>query len=245
MDKEHAINESDNLEHKVIGDLSKFTETDTDSGMRVAEKCRMYGVRRRIWSKEDNDGRNKDEDLKVEGIRYKEQLVRTFEKGEIVISMDGELLLVNKCRQDSNIDSDDAKSLGSIEEPDVLDCWEAETIESFNKTKIPTNHDLASNFKNIKNVQLYYRIQDDSSITSTEEEYVAPRSCLVIEENPVSVDQTDDKRIPIDEAFEVRESCYIDDKSLPNNFSLLSITDHNASNQEGIIPSRAVGCNIQ
>lgn len=153
---------------KVVDEFCEFTEQDSDADTRVAEKPRIT------------------------------RPVKTFEKGEIVVSMDGELLLVASVQQpqgdktkdstqttvkserrnsssgSSTVDDENERSLGSIEEPDVLECWEAETVEPVatpKKMDLPDD-DLSvtkdDGSDHMGHVQRYYRFQDDSSDTSLE-----------------------------------------------------------------------------
>lgn len=176
--------------------ICEFAENDSVAGMRVAESSRMKKIDDTTRSRVEGSRRSRSRDGSTvialsgreepvenvevtvrrmiddndEGIVEDEEVsVRTFEKGEIVVSIEGKvlpvaayepMLLQRQWRDDDGFDEADERpkfsritcersrreeteetstcsdeaaskrnSLGSIEEPDVLECWEVETVE--------------------------------------------------------------------------------------------------------------------
>ncbi|XP_014203357.1 uncharacterized protein LOC106635741 isoform X2 [Copidosoma floridanum] len=179
-----------------IDESCEFTDEDSDAGMRVAKNSRINAKR----AKGEFDSQEDDCMCKRIGDVV---AVKTFEKGEIVVSMDGELLLVaptldekmKKCvdeevkRKNSNSTAEDERerSWGSIEEPDVLEYWEAETVEPVMTLQkmlqdesidddLLMNKDDEMVFDRMEHIQMYYRLQvvedesSDSNAASNDED---------------------------------------------------------------------------
>ncbi|XP_012281561.1 serine/arginine repetitive matrix protein 1 isoform X1 [Orussus abietinus] len=190
--------------------------------------------------------------------------VRTFEKGEVV-TLRGKLLPLRRCeisddwvlgRPGGRLASDRPRdeerdslgdSLGSIDEPDVLECWEVETVEPWTTLQgrgvfrvgeaAEEDEDEAraksgSLEASKERVGRYYRLARES-VTSPEEDATS-RSTVhggaelryariepVPEEVPVdeSLGFAGKKEPPVDEAFEAYESCYT---GRPRSFSPIS-----------------------
>lgn len=196
-------------------------------------------------------------------------------------------------------------SLGSIEEPDVLECWETEIIEPvINQSKNnkqgmrlqvdgqvhdgeateDENYDNHQDSRTREHVKKYYRLAREQTISVEEElseralkrinsnntisnanspKRTTPNTpermieCLCSEEIPIIVplpksSSTDkvvknEKEIePVDEAFEVYESCYTEKTRLAGAAQLnVGGSKIPLKNQEGQIPCKAVCCNIQ
>lgn len=200
-------------------------------------------------------------------------------------------------------------SLGSIEEPDVLECWETEIIEpvviskNIGKTmKLQVDGEIhdgeateEENYDNCRDpatrehVKKYYRLAKEYTLSIDEElsektafkqtngnrinsvtnspQRTTPNTpermieCLCSEEIPIIVplQRTTSTKInnvlvkdskeevePVDEAFEVYESCYME-KTRLSGISQLNVEGSKIPfhNQEGPIPCKAVCCNIQ
>lgn len=309
-----------------VGDVCEFTQKDSVAGMRVALSSRINSKRvnerrmktlrkistnpvenidikmRRIDNFNDEKGKETSDDSMVS--------VRTFEKGEIIVSEDGRLLptssyvpvpfndhgnLVAKTAADADVinrnvemrenssenDSVMIASSVSIEEPDVLECWEAETVEPVITPRRMLQspgvlcEGEAAEDDNIEkaiaeHVQRYYRFARDT--INTEEEsselstsVISSKSRTVPnvledrtigyfrgEEIPIFIPDKNqdvtmmDEKIPIDEAFEVYESCY-NGKSPFVSFDskMFKRRPLYGQNGENPVPCRAVCCNIQ
>ncbi|XP_015594217.1 uncharacterized protein LOC107267265 isoform X2 [Cephus cinctus] len=321
-----------------VGEVCELTEEDSDAGMRVALSSRMdsEGVdtestrgtnQDRVKNNEvkiesgSSNGNEKEVLVKKDAVSVKD--IRTFERGEIVVSMSGKLLpgasyealvldhrvanqteskntrrndvgesnkkeaqVFERMRESSSIEDDVSAmaSLGSIEEPDVLECWEAETIEPVTTPKrmmqtrgVSQDGEAAeedaegADIASVEHVRKYYRLARESA-TSLEEEEVnetrtpvsssksrtVPNSpermieSLCSEEIPVIVPAEIHEKflekdiVPVDEAFEVYESCYTGKTPF---FSLDSKHDKSrpiyGQEEEGPVPCKAVCCNIQ
>ncbi|KAI4501759.1 hypothetical protein M0802_003094 [Mischocyttarus mexicanus] len=342
-----------NLLKKNVAGVCEFVEKDSVAGMRVANSSRMNSKRNnvRCGRKVEKVHRRPAESMNVkirrindvtgmedEGIEEEDTMnVRTFEKGEIVVSIDGKFLQISPFAQfvhyienvsksinqtdennvkktivdtnnklekekmdkkkrnsnddDDNDDDDEVEStvasLISIEEPDVLECWEAETIEPIRTPKKMLQSQGVSyegeaveedNFQAeeaiVEHVQKYYRFARESA-TSVEEELLeskineldlkpfnkskmVPNSPVELikgyqgEEIPIIMPNEKDTSIvgklkmPIDEAFEVYESCFVDKSQ---SITLDSIFQQrkalNRREGERPVPCRAVCCSIQ
>lgn len=226
-----------------VGEVCELTEKDSDAGMRVAENSRI---------KESNNNSYEDkvhEHQQISKLIDDSKPVKTYEKGEIVVSMDGELLLVQETcvsrQNERRVSSSSTVTLGSIEEPDVLDCWEAETVEP---VLSPTKKDEEKQ-ASVEHVQKYYRLHeveeqennneklddDDDYEESIEEEPVI--SCTV-----PGQDNDEYSKMPIEEAFEVYESCYT--AKLPPALDGRFL-GRNDRREDGPIPCKAVCCSVQ
>lgn len=290
-----------------VGDVCEFTDKDSVAGMRVASNSRMDSKRvnvrrtkrqgrsgRDLASTIDTKTRRADEN-DDEGIVEDTMNVRTFEKGEIVVSEEGKLLttsayeptLLNgndECKSETrNVEERKRSSSGeeencsgimsldSIEEPDVLECWEAETIEPVITPKkmlqcegvlcegeAAEDDSIEVEQVNIDYVQKYYRLARES-VASVEEEtdgckanvYLSASSKTVpnMSEQMVEIPTQNgdgDKNVPIDEAFEVYESCYTGKTPfLPMDSKVFKPRTLYGQDGEHPIPCRAVCCNIQ
>ncbi|EFN80946.1 hypothetical protein EAI_08626 [Harpegnathos saltator] len=320
-----------------VGDICEFTQKDSVAGMRVALSSRINSKRvnarraktlrrikrdpvenidirmRRIDDTKNvkNDGGGETADNSVS--------VRTFEKGEIIVSKDGRLLptssyeqvpsddrdtselttktiavdMINEnvreeeARNSSENDENMMMSSVSIEEPDVLECWEAETIEPVITPKrmlqspgvlcegeAVEDDSLEVEKATVEHVRKYYRldssaisIDGESSELSVRSVVSVPKSRIVpnnpgkmiehlrgVEEIPIVMPDKSrdiilgDEKIPVDEAFEVYESCYTAGKSpfpAPFDSSMFKQQRPLLQNGDGPIPCRAVCCNIQ
>lgn len=308
----------------VVGDICEFTEKDSIAGMRVALSSRMDSKRvnarrtkRQGKSHSRNPSTNIDamirciedvDDENDEGIVEDTMNVKTFEKGEIVVSEDGKLLTssayepslrnchnasmtikaLNKSemtkqqsmerkmeeerKRSSSIEDEESGSgigsLDSIEEPDVLECWEAEIIEPLVTPKrmlqsegILCDGEAAEDDTieveqvNVDYVQKYYRLARESA-TSIEEISLKtdlPTSSKSVPNMSEQKDEIPPQRkeiagdkssVPIDEAFEVYESCYTGNSPFIDSKVFKSRTLYG---QEGEtpIPCKAVCCQIQ
>ncbi|XP_076681625.1 uncharacterized protein LOC143375891 isoform X4 [Andrena cerasifolii] len=304
------------------GDVCEFTEKDSVAGVRVASSSRMDSKRvnarrtkrqgRSSREPANNDTKNRctENDKQEEGKGGAEDTmnVRTFEKGEIVVSEDGKLLTTTTYEPDLPGSLDDpftaikaasknetAKkvadkvegsktkstsgdegngseeiSLDSMEEPDVLECWEAETIEPVITPKkmlqcqgVSCEGEAAEEDNNeaekvnLDYVQEYYRLARESAASSVEEETSGSKTNVEMSASksvPNNPEETKEVRrqngdksdIPIDEAFEVYESCYT---GKPPFLAIDSkvFKSRTLYGQEGEhpIPCRGVCCNIQ
>ncbi|XP_011334393.2 uncharacterized protein LOC105277616 isoform X2 [Ooceraea biroi] len=330
-----AVRLRNTLKHNVA-DVCEFTQEDSVAGMRVALSSRINTKRasarraktlRRIGG---NPVENIDikmrriDDLSGEGSKETNGgstvSVRTFEKGEIIVSKDGKLLPTSAyepvplngqgdpdvVRSAARVDAIDENaevreetrnssendengsvmmSSVSIEEPDVLECWEAETIEPVVTPRrllqsagvlcdgeAAEEDDLeAEQEATIEHVQKYYRFARDSAISGepsglstsvvssrtvpNRSEERRPIEYFCCEEIPVLVPDRNrdvvcaDEKIPVDEAFEVCESCYTGKSPfLPFDTKVFKQQAERPlcqQNGEGPTPCRAVCCNVQ
>lgn len=317
-----------------VGDVCEFTQKDSVAGMRVALSSRINSKRvnaKRIKTlRKINRNHVENIDIKMRRIdvlndekdkksnEYGMVSVRTFEKGEIIVSKDGKLLpmslyeavpslnvqdnssamktaaridMINENAEETRNSSENDESNSimiassvSIEEPDVLECWEAETIEPvitprrmLQSPGVLYEGEAAEedNFEieraTVEHVQKYYKLEQNSAI-SVEEESSEEFSTSVIssksktvpnnsaktiehfcsEEIPIFIPNrnqavvSEDEKIPIDEAFEVYESCYTGKSPfLAFDSKIFKPRPLYGQNGEGPIPCRAVCCNIQ
>ncbi|XP_076293812.1 uncharacterized protein LOC143215527 isoform X2 [Lasioglossum baleicum] len=308
----------DSVRKKNVADVCELTEEDSVTGMRVATNSRMDSKRvnaRRTKRQgagrsnrdpvnnnnektkmgEDENDNNENETIVEDTVN-----VKTFEKGEIVVSEDGKLLTtsvyetlwnnngsavnVATTKSDttkesagsmengssSSVEEENASgilSLDSIEELDVLECWEAETIEPVITPKKmlqcrgvscdgeageEDNTDLKVN---VDYVQKYYRLARESA--SIEEDLsskitvdsVPNRSEDSTAEMVVKTEtkkKNDGSNVPIDEAFEAYESCYTGRTPfLTIDSKIFKSRTLYGQEAEGPIPCRAVCCNLQ
>lgn len=243
-----------------VGDVCEFTQEDSVAGMRVALSSRINSKRvnarrmktlrkisknpvenidikmRRIDNLNGEKGKETNEDNMVS--------VRTFEKGEIIVSKDGRLLptssyepvpfnnhgttktiahvdMINEnveVREKSRNSSDENDSIMiassvSIEEPDVLECWEAETIEPVITPKRmlqspgvlcegeAAEDDNIEVEKAVEHVQRYYRLARDTVNTEEESSELSTSviSSRTVPNNPEdkTIEHFRDEEIPI------------------------------------------------
>ncbi|XP_078052362.1 uncharacterized protein LOC144478396 isoform X2 [Augochlora pura] len=296
---------------KDVGDVCEFTEEDSVAGMRVASNSRMDSKRvnarrtKRQGGRSNRDPVNNNEKIKHadnendnnEKMEMNEDAVnvKTYEKGEIVVSEDGKLLTtsgyetlwnnnnaavvvpVTKSETtketariiengSNSVDEENASgilSLDSIEELDVLECWEAETIEPVITPKkimqcrgVSCEGEAGEEDKidlkiNVDYVQKYYRLARESA--SIEEDL---SSKVTVDSVPNRSDdsraetttekQNNASNVPIEEAFEAYESCYNGKSSFlaidPKIFKSRTLYGQEG---DGPIPCKAVCCNIQ
>lgn len=318
-----------------VGDVCEFTQEDSVAGMRVALSSRInskrVNARRMKTLRKISKNPVENIDIKMRridnlnGEKGKETSkdgmvsVRTFEKGEIIVSEDGRLLptssyepvplndhgnpvaktaaytdVINKNvelheRTSSENDENDSVMIASsvsIEEPDVLECWEAETVEPVITPKrmlqspgvlcegeAVEDDNTEIEKATVEHVQRYYRLGILSRDTINTEEESSELSTSIIssksrtvpnnpedktigyfrgEEIPIFIPDKnqnvtmEDEKIPIDEAFEVYESCYTG-KSPFLSFDSKMFRQRSlyGQNGESPIPCRAVCCNIQ
>ncbi|XP_068984254.1 serine-rich adhesin for platelets-like isoform X1 [Bombus flavifrons] len=309
----------------VVDDICEFTEKDSVAGVRVASSSRIDSKRvnaRRTKRQGKSHARNPSNNIDTK-IRHTEDVddedddgivedtmnVRTFEKGEIIVSEDGKLLTsstyepsLRKChdaattikapdksetgkqtterkieeeRKRSSSSIEDEKSgsgidsLDSIEEPDVLECWETEIIEPLVTPKrmlqsegIVCEGEAAEDDTieveqvNVDYVQKYYRLARESA-TSVEEISLKadpPTSSKSVpnmserkEEIPAQKEPVKDKGdMPIDEAFEVYESCYTGNSPfLAMDSKVFKLRTLYGQEGETPIPCKTVCCQIQ
>ncbi|KAG8035345.1 hypothetical protein G9C98_006791 [Cotesia typhae] len=275
----------------------EFTEKDSDAGMRVANNSRITNMDNKKVVLDDKInykelGCESSPDFDVQRINNID-LVKTFQQGEIVVSIDGKLLstticgatVINNNHCDDDNDDDDnnnnnnktncrqsvdrVNSIGSIEEPDMLDFWESEKIEPFVNNNNNVDDKKKENDDNSKScikvdqvsldiVRKYYRLARESvqSISSVEDgisNLNEPKSNLLegTPEIPVLSEKNSQyKRLPIDKAIEVYESCYTGKPpSLIFNSNLyngqFTSTSYGYGRHEKPIPCRTTCCIVQ
>ncbi|XP_076231911.1 uncharacterized protein LOC143177692 isoform X2 [Calliopsis andreniformis] len=301
-----------------VGDVCEFTEKDSVAGMRVATSSRMDSKRvnaRRMkrqgrsnrdpTNNSDTKIRRAENDENDEGVVGDTMNVRTFEKGEIVVSEDGKLLTtstyepilrnshdastvietvcenetvketITKTEESNRRSSGEEEncskevSLDSIEEPDVLECWEAEMIEPVITPKkmqcrgtscdgeAAEEDNNETEQVNLDYVQKYYRLARESVTSSIEEEvsgskmHVDSIASITVPNNSeqseeIRTQKKDKNDIPVDEAFEVYESCYTGKTPFLGMDSKI-FKSRTLYGQEGEhpIPCKAVCCNLQ
>lgn len=144
---------ADNHKTSANDEICEFTEKDSVVGVRVAENSRII-----VDDEEINS-------------------VKTFEKGEIIVSLEGKFIKSVEENEANNNEEENNRSLSSIEEPDVLECWEEEKVES----KSTANDELALEDESIdddggfsatnlqSHVRKYYRFTRNS-VTSAEDD---------------------------------------------------------------------------
>lgn len=302
---------------KDVGDICELTEEDSVTGMRVATNSRMDSkrVNARRTKRQGTGRSNRDpvnnnnektkqgedeNDNNQKGTIVEDTVnVKTFEKGEIVVSEDGKLLTTSVYEtlwnnngsavkvvtiksdttkesarsiengSSSSVEEENASgilSLDSIEELDVLECWEAETIEPVITPKKmmqcrgvscegeageEDNTDLKVN---VDYVQKYYRLARESAsieedlsskitIDSVPNRSEDSRAEMVVK---TEKKKNDGSNIPIDEAFEAYESCYTGRAPfLTIDSKIFKSRTLYGQEAEGPIPCRPVCCNIQ
>jgi len=317
-----------NIPKHNVGDVCEFTEKDSVAGMRVALSSRIntrgVNARRAKMERRINGNPIENIDIKMRriddlsGERGKKikggdstVSVRTFEKGEIIVSESGKLLptsayepvplnghdpdaarnaayvdVINEnveAREDSRNNSENGSvmmSSVSIEEPDVLECWEAETIEPVITPKrllqspgilcdgeAAEEDNLKIEQATVEHVQKYYRLARDggepselnTSVISSRSRTVPnhsferkPIEHFCSEDIPVFIADKNrdvisaDEKIPVDEAFEVYESCYTGKSPfLAYDSKISKERPLYGQNGEDPIPCRAVCCNLQ
>lgn len=321
----------DSVRKKNVADVCELTK-DSVTGMRVATNSRMDSKRvnarrtkRQGTGRSNRDpansinnnneknnktkiGEDENDNNENNGTMLVEEEdtvnVKTFEKGEIVVSEDGKLLTTSVYEtlwnnngsgvnvattktdttkesagsmengSSSGVEEENASgilSLDSIEELDVLECWEAETIEPVITPKKMLQcrgvscdgeageEDNTDDLKvNVDYVQKYYRLARESasieedldlsskitvdSVPNREEDSTAE---MIVETETKK--KNDGSNVPIDEAFEAYESCYTG--RTPPFFTIDSKIFKSRTfygqEAEGPIPCRAVCCNIQ
>lgn len=314
-----------------VGDVCEFTQEDSVAGMRVALSSRINSKRvnerrmKTLRKISTNPVENIDIKMRridnLNGGRGKETSegstvsVRTFEKGEIIVSEDGRLLptslyepipfndhgnpvaktahvdVINKNVEmhekiSSENDENDSVMIASsvsIEEPDVLECWEVETVEPvitprrmlqspgvLCEGEAAEDDNIETEKATVEHVQRYYRLARDT-VNTEEESSELSTSVISSKSRTVPNDPNDktigyfcgreipifmpdknqdvtmgDEKIPIDEAFEVYESCYTGKSPfLPFDSKMFRQRPLYNQNGEGPIPCRAVCCNIQ
>ncbi|XP_011874187.1 PREDICTED: uncharacterized protein LOC105565526 isoform X3 [Vollenhovia emeryi] len=210
-----------------VGDVCEFTQEDSVAGMRVALSSRInskrVNARRMKTLRKISQNSVENIDIKMRrkdtlnGGRSKETSedgtlsVRTFEKGEIIVSQDGRLLptssyepvplndhgnavvksaahidVINKNVEEKTSSENEENSVMiassvSIEEPDVLECWEAETVEPvitprrmlqspgvLCEGEAAEDDNVEIEKATVEHVQRYYRLARDT--VNTEEE---------------------------------------------------------------------------
>ncbi|XP_033309471.1 serine-rich adhesin for platelets-like isoform X2 [Bombus bifarius] len=308
----------------VVDDTCEFTEKDSVAGVRVASSSRIDSKRvnaRRTKRQGKSHARNpsnnidtkirRTEDVDDEdddGIVEDTMNVRTFEKGEIIVSEDGKLLTsstyepsLRRChdaattikapdksetgkqtterkmeeerKRSSSIEDEKSgsgiDSLDSIEEPDVLECWETEIIEPLVTPKrmlqsegIVCEGEAAEDDTieveqvNVDYVQKYYRLARESATSIEEISLKAdpPTSSKSVpnmserkEEIAARKEPVKDKGdMPIDEAFEVYESCYTGNSPfLAMDSKVFKLRTLYGQEGETPIPCKTVCCQIQ
>lgn len=309
-----------------VGDVCEFTQEDSVAGMRVALSSRINS--KRVNARRMKTLRNSVENIDIKmrridnlnGERGKKTSeddtvsVRTFEKGEIIVSEDGRLLpmslyepiplnhhdnpaaktatyvdVINKnmeTREKASSDENDSVMIASsvsIEEPDVLECWEAETVEPvitprrmlqspgvLCEGEAAEDDNIEIERATVEHVRRYYRLARDT--VNTEEESSELSASIISSKSRTVPNDPDDKtigyfcgreipifipdknqdvtmgdeKIPIDEAYEVYESCYTGKSPfLSFDSRMFRQRPLYSQNGEGPIPCRAVCCNIQ
>ncbi|XP_060829268.1 serine-rich adhesin for platelets-like isoform X2 [Bombus pascuorum] len=308
----------------VVDDICEFTEKDSVAGVRVASSSRIDSKRvnaRRTKRQGKSHARNPSNNIDTnirrtgdvdgeddDGIVEDTMNVRTFEKGEIIVSEDGKLLTsstyepdLRKChdaattikapsksktgketterkleeerKRSSSVEDEKSgsgiDSLDSIEEPDVLECWETEIIEPVVTPKrmlqsegIVCEGEAAEDDTieveqvNVDYVQKYYRLARESATSIEEISLKAdpPTSSKSVpnmserkEEIPAKKEPVKDKDdMPIDEAFEVYESCYTGNSPfLAMDSKVFKLRTLYGQEGETPIPCKTVCCQIQ
>ncbi|KAH0558145.1 uncharacterized protein LOC123272046 isoform X2 [Cotesia glomerata] len=233
-----------NYSCKELTGTCEFTEKDSDAGMRVANNSRIINTDNKEVLGDDKVSLKKlgdESSPEVDAQKINVDLVKTFQQGEIVVSIDGKLLSTTICGAaviNNNIDDDDdnnnkeencrqsvdrINSIGSIEEPDMLEFWESEKLEPFVLNNNDENDDVEKKKDDdskscikvdpvsLDIVRKYYRLARGSvqSISSVEDgisDQNESKNNLGEIEGLEKNSQF--KRLPIDEAIEVYESCY-------------------------------------
>ncbi|XP_017763163.1 PREDICTED: uncharacterized protein LOC108552962 isoform X1 [Eufriesea mexicana] len=306
----------------VVDDTCEFTEKDSVVGMRVALSSRIDSKRvnarrtkrqgkshmlRNPSNNIDTKIRCSENDENDEGIVEDTIRVRTYEKGEVIFSEDGKLLMSSMfkpdlwkcyefptvmetlsesetvkqtterkteeaCKRKNSVEDEECRSrvgsLDSIEEPDVLECWEAEIIEPVitPKRMLQTEGILCEGEAaeddtievdpvNLEYVQKYYRLaRESASIEEISLKADLPTSSKSVpnmseqkKEIPTQKEIAGDKNdIPIDEAFEVYESCYTGNSPfLTMDSKLFKPQTLYSQKGEAPISCKAVCCQIQ
>lgn len=321
-------------------EFCEFTEKDSIADMRVATNSRINSKRiatRRI-RRSDKSTKRPTESLDVK-IRRRDEgktddarcmvSVKTFEKGEIVVSVDGKFMQISPFPQllhyiEPNVSENEKKteesdrkipesseeiemkriekktrsnvmkdeidnkmtaSLISIEEPDVLECWEVETIEPITPKRMLQSHGVSyegeaaeeEHFHTesgiVEYVQKYYRLARENATSIEDDTYkskinvllntkpfnksrMMPNSPVELirgyqgEEIPVVMPNEncgtlEERKIPVDEAFEVYEHCYTDKAQSFTLDSIFKTQPLFHEEGEGPVPCRPVCCSIQ
>ncbi|XP_063992733.1 uncharacterized protein LOC135170656 isoform X2 [Diachasmimorpha longicaudata] len=226
-------------QQKLVMKSCEFPKKDSVAGMRVADSTRIDG-------REIDDRRNdssRDNDLR----RINVDSVRTYEKGEIVVTNDGKLLSGDQevIEQKSEINS-----MGSIEEPDVLEFWDIETVEPIVKTMAgekrgPEPREIFVDPAGLEIVRKYYRLARNSvqSGSTIDDDVKSTKSGLRSRLTSPDVVRQFDRQM-IDEGIEIYESCYSGKTPVyfdPHFQRSMFLRRHD----EGAIPCRVTCCNVQ
>lgn len=229
---EELVTAVSNTSKNNVGNVCEFTQKDSVAGMRVALSSRInskrVNARRMKTLRKINRSPIENIDIKMRriddlnGERDEETdedvtvSVRTFERGEIIVTEDGRLLPTssyepvslanranysatraathvdvinenvdtrNSSENDENENSTMIASSVSIEEPDVLECWEAETIEPvitprrmlqsqgvLCEGEAAEEDNLELEKATMEHIEKYYRLARDYGAFSAEEE---------------------------------------------------------------------------
>ncbi|XP_034952367.1 uncharacterized protein [Chelonus insularis] len=261
---------------ELIQSTCEFTEKDSDVGMRVAENSRIISKTNESITcvlKGSDSSRRVNTNVDV-------NQVKTFEKGEIVVSIDGKLLSTTiygtLCAEDDGEDIKEEKSvntsarnsLGSIEEPDMLECWDVETVEPLERgvIKLEEINDKSANKTDnasLEIVRKYYTLARGSvqSISSIEDGFsestkqsdkqyqsrlISPEQLRTFANDcSIILNNQKDEEFLIDEGIEIYESCYNGKPPIifnPNLYKSHSLYGHD---EDRPIPCRVTCCIVQ
>ncbi|XP_015118853.1 uncharacterized protein LOC107042351 [Diachasma alloeum] len=235
----------------------EFPDKDSVAGMRVAESTRIDDDRREINDERSNESTESSRD---NGLRDTTDVdgFKTYEQGEIVVTNDGKLLSGGAPpRREGNQEGiteqkSEINSIGSIEEPDVLEYWEVETVEPFVNPKTMEKRESSEprgacdvDPAGLEIVRKYYRLARNSvqSGSSIDDDAKSIKSGLRSRLTSPDIIKHFDRQM-IDEGIEIYESCYsgkppiyFDPHFQRSKFS--------RRDDEGALPCRVTCCNVQ
>lgn len=163
-------------EKDVVG-VCEFTEEDSVVGVRVAASSRMTKGRKGVRKKGDAiservNARVLEVSEAAETLPGDALPVRTYEKGEVVVSIEGKILPVTSFEPflsrsvveggvvsaiEEHTEDERASSVGSIEEPDVLECWEAEIVEPISTQKVVDSNDNTDSDNTVRVIIVWFK----------------------------------------------------------------------------------------
>ncbi|KAG7200747.1 hypothetical protein KM043_001295 [Ampulex compressa] len=242
-------------DEELLRGARELAEGDSAAGVRVALSSRMDSKKATGRRRSSRGPRAPVENLGVKMRRIEDEeneegavSVRTFEKGEIVVSEEGKLLLTSEyepvpcvveelvgapgCSSQLDAingnevapvarkgsDSIEEKlmmgSLESIEEPDVLECWEVETIEPVITPKrmlqssgvqcegeAAEEDGFEAERENLERVEKYYRLARESGTSADEMADMRPTvdssKTKTVPNSPATVESFCSEEIPV------------------------------------------------
>lgn len=281
--KQQQINNAEILQlsptKEIVRGVCEFTEKDSNAGVRVATSS-WINLNKVI----KNQAQESAESSRVEGENNKNHCVdqvKTFEKGEIVVSIDGKLIPTTICKaiqlknNEDESNREENNSIGSIEELDMLECWDEENIESVTPKELlkdQLNDDAEDESKvdpmSLELVRKYYRFARGSvqSFSSIEEGISDSIKQMEFNEDPsrsrlVSPEQVietlcNNNRIPVIYKNEKLNNCLSIDEGLEVYESCYNgkppiilhsdlYKSHGLHHEDGPIPCRAACCIVQ